>query len=564
MRQFFGKFDRAYLVRKGVASEVVIRDQSDAVVLGTNQPPAATSPTVTTQPTISGNATTGSVLTLNEGAASGNPAPTSAIQWLRGTTAISGATGPTYTLVASDEGQPISARVTWTNSAGSVHATSNAITGQAAPPQADVQIAPINPNAWLAYIGQEQSEGMGPSLGNATLSPTPPFYTAGNSAHYARNLTPQARMLDGLRRPDGVAVSIINAPVGGGYNEAVAATGTKAANMNTAVMAHFIFAELARRGVFANDYFPQFHNAAGQDVWNLDNDPATGPSNATTLFNNFRFHTEQLKAQADAAGRPVRMLFALNIQGSANNGSAANVWINGRDAVDAQQRAVLAANGIPSTIADFPTLVMQTAAYTNTSGVDSLVCLEQLAVGRRPGSIFAGPMHQFKNADNQVHPGLEETARASTLLAWAYQANLLGQRFNLYSVRHQIVGNQIIIWYPIRPGETFRSINTKFDAYGGNANHGFEAPTGRSIVSQEPGQVVGYEASMVVTLDGPATGAGVLKLGRQKADVRAFADAAGSNYGAHRVGWATTDTSESVIYPGIFAERVLPSEEWTL
>lgn len=94
---------------------------------------ANVAPTVTTQPSITGNTTTGSVLTLNEGAASGTPAPTGTIQWLRGTTAITGATGATYTLVSGDAGQAISARVTWTNSAGSVSATSNAITGQAAP-----------------------------------------------------------------------------------------------------------------------------------------------------------------------------------------------------------------------------------------------------------------------------------------------------------------------------------------------------------------------------------------------------------------------------------------------
>lgn len=100
----------------------------------TTPPPTSTAPAVTTQPSITGGTTVGNVLTLDEGAASGTPAPTRAIQWLRGTTAISGATGPTYTLVSGDVGQAISARVTWTNSAGSVQATSNAITGQAPAP----------------------------------------------------------------------------------------------------------------------------------------------------------------------------------------------------------------------------------------------------------------------------------------------------------------------------------------------------------------------------------------------------------------------------------------------
>jgi hypothetical protein len=98
--------------------------QSNTITVAVQQ----TAPAITTQPSITGNATTGSVLTLAVGAASGIPAPTSTIQWLRGSTAISAATGTTYALVSGDVGQSISARVTWTNSAGSVQATSNTIT----------------------------------------------------------------------------------------------------------------------------------------------------------------------------------------------------------------------------------------------------------------------------------------------------------------------------------------------------------------------------------------------------------------------------------------------------
>ena len=116
-------------------------------------------PTVTTQPSITGNATTGSVLTLNRGAASGTPAPTSTIQWLRGTTAISGATGATYTLVSGDVGQTISAQVTWTNSAGSVQAASNAITVAA---QQTSVAAPLD-----LYRQSAASPGIG-WLGNVT------------------------------------------------------------------------------------------------------------------------------------------------------------------------------------------------------------------------------------------------------------------------------------------------------------------------------------------------------------------------------------------------------------
>ena len=128
-------------------------------------------PNVTTQPTISGNATTGSVLTLNAGAASGTPAPTRTLQWLRGTTAISGATSATYTLVSGDVGQSISARVTWTNSAGSVQATSNAITGQAAnAPGIDYSRALVYFDASTPFTGTASDVTAITSRGSAGLS----------------------------------------------------------------------------------------------------------------------------------------------------------------------------------------------------------------------------------------------------------------------------------------------------------------------------------------------------------------------------------------------------------
>ena len=127
-------------------------------------------PTITTQPSISGNATTGSVLTLNRGAASGTPAPTGTIQWLRGTTAISGATSATYTLVSGDVGQAISARVTWTNSAGSVQATSNAITGQATAPTATAPTVTTQPTI---SGGTAIGDILSLARGAATGTPTP-------------------------------------------------------------------------------------------------------------------------------------------------------------------------------------------------------------------------------------------------------------------------------------------------------------------------------------------------------------------------------------------------------
>lgn len=88
-------------------------------------------------PSITGTPTVGQSLTSTTGTWTGNPSPTYSRQWLRGSTAISGATAASYTLVAADVGQAISVRVTATNSQGSAQATSaatDAVSG----------IAPVN------------------------------------------------------------------------------------------------------------------------------------------------------------------------------------------------------------------------------------------------------------------------------------------------------------------------------------------------------------------------------------------------------------------------------------
>ena len=85
-------------------------------------------PTSTQGPTISGNNTVGSTLSVSSGTWTQDIAyiPTSySYQWKRGGSDISGATGTTYTTTASDSGQTISATVTAINNRGT--SLSNAI-----------------------------------------------------------------------------------------------------------------------------------------------------------------------------------------------------------------------------------------------------------------------------------------------------------------------------------------------------------------------------------------------------------------------------------------------------
>ena len=92
-------------------------------------------------PIISGNTVYGSTLTLTgEGIWIGNPSPTLSFQWLRNGVVIGGATSITYVTLLTDVGQPITCRVTGTNSVGSVDAISNAITVTSLPSNT---IAPV-------------------------------------------------------------------------------------------------------------------------------------------------------------------------------------------------------------------------------------------------------------------------------------------------------------------------------------------------------------------------------------------------------------------------------------
>lgn len=83
-------------------------------------------PVNTVIPTITGTAQVGETLTASTGTFTGDATIEYSYQWFRGGSAISGATGSTYDLVAADEGFIIAVRVTATNDSGTALAFSEA------------------------------------------------------------------------------------------------------------------------------------------------------------------------------------------------------------------------------------------------------------------------------------------------------------------------------------------------------------------------------------------------------------------------------------------------------
>ncbi len=100
---------------------------SVTAVSNTVQVPARSAPVTLSPPVISGSGVIPATLTASAGVWEGNPAPSFAYQWVRGSSDIPGATGASYVTGASDDGATIICRVTASNSQGSAIAISNGL-----------------------------------------------------------------------------------------------------------------------------------------------------------------------------------------------------------------------------------------------------------------------------------------------------------------------------------------------------------------------------------------------------------------------------------------------------
>ena len=90
-------------------------------------PATKSAPTISGTLAISGNPIVSQVLTASGATASGTPSPSTSYQWYRGSTAISGATTNTYTLLAVDAGENIWVEFIATNIAGEAKVKSSIV-----------------------------------------------------------------------------------------------------------------------------------------------------------------------------------------------------------------------------------------------------------------------------------------------------------------------------------------------------------------------------------------------------------------------------------------------------
>ena len=132
-----------------------------SITLAATDEPVATEPAVVTAPTLTGAGKIGVVVTADAGSWSGQPAPTTALQWRRDGTDIAGATGASYVPVAADDLTQLTCRVTASNSAGSAVATTAAL--------AVTRVAPVA-SGTLADVTLAQGAGAGSVAASAAFT----------------------------------------------------------------------------------------------------------------------------------------------------------------------------------------------------------------------------------------------------------------------------------------------------------------------------------------------------------------------------------------------------------
>lgn len=164
------------VLRDGAAVTVTASNSGGSAQAGFAVRVRGVAPALLAQPKLAGTGKVGAAATVDAGSWSGKPAPTLARQWRRDGADIAGATGPSYTAVAADDGRALTCRVTATNAAGTASATTAAlaitrVAPTATAPLADVSLVQGASAGSVAAASAFAGEGLGYAVtgGGATI-----------------------------------------------------------------------------------------------------------------------------------------------------------------------------------------------------------------------------------------------------------------------------------------------------------------------------------------------------------------------------------------------------------
>lgn len=404
-------------------------------------------------------------------------------------------------------------------------------------------------------MARGQSLSLGPNMGGLASPAGTPWRDLYDGTAYSG-----AGYLTGLARADGVAVTNVANPLLNGYDLSVPATAIAPMVVQTSLpVGAVIAAGLIREGL-ADETLFQFHDAGGQSILNLDDDPATG-ANGITLRQNAEHWLSHAVRLVRAGGRvPVVRRIHLN-QGEADVSWPLGTWgtAAGRT-LDQMTAQILRLTGQT----DVPRLFLeQTGGYMMNTAVNRHQCkLDQLALVRQRGGVLTTPLYAYK-VDNSDAKGVHKTPEAhlefcETVL-WAIAETAAGRDWNILPpLAASRTGDVIDIAMMMPAGERIvPEAPGRYAGYGDDpANLGLEVVGGGSIAA--------------VTLDGQTirlTVAGTVRSVRYAmqetaTDYRELTDQAKQGYPAHR-GMLRSDRTRTIDTGGLTLtlKRWLPGFE---
>ena len=321
----------------------------------------------------------------------------------------------------------------------------------------------------------------------------------------------------------------INGPMAAGYDEAIPSTGlVPAAAAGNIAMCLYVSVALRLRRAAAGLSNPLIltgsNGLGGQEILTFDDDPATGASPFADLPHRMRrfWLSEIWRA---TAGRTRNLRYDLFAQGEADSNAAKGVYRTSMDEVwrdrQAQTQEITGQTAIPCTT--------QVGGYCDSASnktywpvIEQVQCVEAL------GGVILPPWYPHILHDASVHPGDYGCREMADLISYHLVEREGGRPIPPFKPTTQVIGSQIVLTYPLRPGERLEwGDPAKYAGFGGFcANQGFET-VGAGITAVSLGA---DRASVVIDCSGPPTG---WRYAFQFQDVTAGA-VNGQNYSAHR------------------------------
>lgn len=355
---------------------------------------------------------------------------------------------------------------------------------------------------------------------------------------------PSVDMITGLLRSDGRAITAVSNPLLFGYDNTSVAVGTQEALIAGNVPVGIIAARAMKRDSTVTDTMAfQFHGAGGQQIYNFDDNPATGTADVLTLYQNQQHWLTQATAYYEGLGSTVEVPRRYWCQGGTDDGLARGEYKTRFDLV--HQNRIDLIRGITGQTYDPRLYIWQPGAVMLKQRAQQFR-FDIVDIARDWNAVMVAPLYPILVADGFVHPDIIQTVYMGEMDAWATAEILAGNQWNLMPPQSVArVGNTITIPISVRPDESLTTVPGKYASYGGDpANLGLTAVGGGSITSAS---VSG--GNIIVNVSGTVTAIQYANapIG---ADSREFVDGDGKGYSVNRGLIRTTLTKSQASFGG--------------